>query len=324
MLPPIRQEPRHVTMPRAIGSLVLALLVGACGSATTTPAPPAATDSAATAASPTQAPITDPPTIAATDAAPSGSTLELLAERVAWENDGLALGGLLWKPAGPGPFPAVIWNHGSEKLPGAAQSNPLAAAALMSRGYVVLMPMRRGQGFAEGTWIVDATNAVPAAERPKLVTELHKTQQLSDQFVGLAYLRGLPYVDGARVAVAGWSYGGIQTVLGAGNPSAGYVAAVVFAPASQSWKDNGDLQTALLDAAKAATIPFLFVQAENDYSLVPTQALTDAIVADGGKATRSIYPAFGATAQDGHEFAVRGSDIWGTEVFAFLAAAFGE
>jgi hypothetical protein len=84
------------------------------------------------------------------------------------------------------------------------------------------------------------------------------------------------------------------------------------------------MQAALLEAVKAATIPFLFIQAENDYSLVPTQALSDAIHADGGKATRSIYPAFGTTAQDGHEFAVRASDVWGPEVFAFLAAAFGE
>ena len=44
-----------------------------------------------------------------------------------------------------------------------------------------------------------------------------------------------------------------------------------------------------------------------------------------GRATVGVvdYPAFGTTAQDGHEFAVRGSDIWGAEVYAFLASAFG-
>ena len=30
----------------------------------------------------------------------------------------LALKGFIWKPEGPGPFPAIVWNHGSEKLPG--------------------------------------------------------------------------------------------------------------------------------------------------------------------------------------------------------------
>jgi hypothetical protein len=47
-------------------------------------------------------------------------------------------------------------------------------------------------------------------------------------------------------------------------------------------------------------------------------------VDDGGTATRSIYPAFGETTQDGHEFAVRGAAIWGAEVFDFLSASFGE
>jgi len=29
----------------------------------------------------------------------------------------LALKGFIWKPEGPGPFPAILWNHGSEKQP---------------------------------------------------------------------------------------------------------------------------------------------------------------------------------------------------------------
>jgi dienelactone hydrolase len=309
--------------PKAIGSLALALVLGACGSGPPPSAAPVATTVPTTGAAATAPPATLPAETAATTEQPTAPPSPALAgERVTYVNAELTLGGLLWKPAGNGPFPAVIWNHGSEKLPGGTTSNPLAAAALSAQGYVVLVPIRRGQGFSEGTWIVDATNAVPAAERPALVARLHTGEQLSDQFVGLAHLRALPYVDGLRVAVAGWSYGGIQTVLGAGSSSAGYVAAVAFTPASQSWDGNTDLQDAMLDAAKRATIPFLFIQAQNDYSLVPTRALTDAIVADGGTATRHIYPAFGSTSQDGHEFAVRGSDIWGPEVFAFLAAAF--
>lgn len=307
-----------MTMSRAIGSLALALALAACGSGPTLTAPPPVATSEGTTAAPAtpSVPVTGQPT-----APPSPA---LAGERVSYVNAELALGGLLWKPAGDGPFPAVIWNHGSEKLPGGTDSNPLAAAALSARGWVVLVPIRRGQGFSEGTWIVDATNAVPAAERPALLAHLHTGEQLSDQFAGLAFLRAQPYVDGLRVAVAGWSYGGIQTVLGAGSSSAGYLAAVAFTPASQSWDGNTNLQDAMLEAAKRATIPFLFIQAQNDFSLVPTKALTDAIVADGGTATRHVYPAFGSTSQDGHEFAVRGSDVWGPEVFAFLAAAFGE
>ena len=141
--------------------------------------------------------------------------------RVTFKNGDLTLGAMVWKPAGHGPFPAVLWNHGSEKGPGGDGSNPLLGPVFAAQGYVFFMPFRRGQGTSQGTWIVDATNAAAPAEQPALIARLHATEQLSDQLAGLAYLRSLSYVDDGNVAVAGWSYGGIQTVLGAGDASAG-------------------------------------------------------------------------------------------------------
>ena len=298
---------------------VLAFIVVGCGSPGTT-AGPVGTPSGATVAA------TAPP---ATPAAASSAPTEVPApalngERITFASGDLTLGGMLWKPAGNGPFPAILWNHGSEKGPGVDGSNPLLGPVFAAEGYVFFLPFRRGQGTSEGTWISDAIEAAPAAERPALLAELHTTEQLADQLAGLAYLREQPYVDDAMVAVAGWSFGGIQTVLGAGDPSADYIAAVAFTPAAQTWEGNADLREAMTAAATGADVPFLFIQADNDYSLVPTQALIDAIESAGGTATRSIYPAFGATNQDGHEFAVRGADLWGEEVLGFLAAAFGE
>ncbi|CAN5242969.1 S9 family peptidase [soil metagenome] len=37
-------------------------------------------------------------------------------------------------------------------------------------------------------------------------------QEVKDQFVGLKYLRSLPYVDADRIGVSGWSYGGFMTL----------------------------------------------------------------------------------------------------------------
>ncbi len=313
----------------AIGSLVLVSVIaaGLAGCASGTPAPEPGTPAPGASFSGPMSPpgsgtpgVTDSPAGQPTSA-PAGA---LNGERITFENGELTLGGMLWKPAGSGPFRAVLWNHGSEKAPGLETSNPLLGPVFVERGYVFFMPFRRGQGTSEGTLIVDATNAAEPPRQGEVIAELHTTTQLRDQLAGLAYLRGLDYVDDAAVAVAGWSYGGIQTVLGAGDPSADYVAAVSFTPASQAWEGNRFLQEAMLGVAMRTKVPFLFIQAENDYSLVPTKALADAMEAFGGTATRSIYPAFGTTEQDGHEFAVRGADIWGDEVFGFLAAAFGE
>ncbi|HEY8237946.1 MAG TPA: dienelactone hydrolase family protein [Candidatus Limnocylindrales bacterium] len=310
-----------MSLPRASSLLALAVILAACGGTTTSTSLPVITPGA-TAVPATQAPQATAPPVA-TPASTAAPAPAINGERVSFKNGELTLGGLLWKPEGNGPFRTVVWNHGSEQLPGSPQGNPLVGTALVAQGYVVFVPFRRGQGTSQGTWIDTALKAVPVAERPALLAKLHTTEQLSDQLAGLAYIKSQAYVDPTKIAVAGWSFGGIQTVLGAGDASAGYVAAVAFTPASQSWDGNPDLQAALLTAAKAATVPFLFIQAENDYSLVPTQELTDAIVADEGTASRSIYPAFGSTAQDGHEFAVRGTDQWIPEVVTFLNAAFG-
>ena len=302
---------------KTIATLALASLIVGCGGGTTMSAAPTAGPTApqvTAAPSPTTAPAAS---VAATDA-PAIDGL-----RVTFPSGDLTLGGMLWKPAGNGPFKAVLWNHGSEKGPGVDGSNPLLGPVFAAQGYVFFMPFRRGQGTSEGTYIDDALKAVPVAERPALLAELMTTEQLGDQLAGLDYLQALPYVDTTKIAVAGWSFGGIQTVLGAGDATAGYVAAVAFTPASQSWEGNADLQAALLAAARARPVPYLFIQAENDYSLVPTEELADAIAAIGGSAARKIYPAFGSTAQDGHEFAIRGSDTWGGEVFIFLADALG-
>ena len=38
-------------------------------------------------------------------------------ELITFTSGELAPKGFIWKPAGPGPFPAIVWNHGSESFP---------------------------------------------------------------------------------------------------------------------------------------------------------------------------------------------------------------
>src|SRR5215467_8239168 len=64
-------------------------------------------------------------------------------QEVTFQSGNLQLHGFLWRPNGPGPFPAVLWNHGSEKLPG---SRPELANFYTSHFFVFFIPHRRGQG----------------------------------------------------------------------------------------------------------------------------------------------------------------------------------
>lgn len=55
-----------------------------------------------------------------------------------------------------------------------------------------------------------------------------------DQTNAARYLASLPYVDGDRIGVAGWSYGGYETLMCAQHPDTPFKAAVAVAPVT-SW-----------------------------------------------------------------------------------------
>ncbi len=74
------------------------------------------------------------------------------AKLISFDSGGQTLHGFLYKPAGPGPFPAVLWNHGSERLPG---WQPHLAKFYVEHGYVFFIPHRSGQGRSPGKYIVE-------------------------------------------------------------------------------------------------------------------------------------------------------------------------
>ena len=82
---------------------------------------------------------------------------------------------------------------------------------------------------------------------------------LQDQIAALNYLKSLSYVDTRRIAVAGCSFGGIQTILAAGE-ELGLRAAVDFAGAAQVWSGSLEMRERMLAAARRATAPILLIQ----------------------------------------------------------------
>ena len=155
-------------------------------------------------------------------------------------------------------------------------------------------------------------------------SSLHEVH-LEDQLAALHYLKGLPYVDPDRIAVAGCSYGGIQTILAVEantEMKLGLRAAIDFAGAAMSWGNAFDLRERMLRAVRKATVPIFLIQAENDYDLSPSRALAKEMEKLGKPHKLSIYPPYGSTAQEGHGgFCFEGGNVWGAEVLSFLATA---
>jgi carboxymethylenebutenolidase len=118
-------------------------------------------------------------------------------EEVAFPSGGLQLHGFLWKPQGSGPFPAIVWNHGSERLPG---SQPALAGFYTAHSYVFFVPHRRGQGRSPGSYIQDLVAQSPPGERAQHMVEVQQAE-VDDVVAAVNYLKGQSFVDAARIAI---------------------------------------------------------------------------------------------------------------------------
>jgi carboxymethylenebutenolidase len=237
-------------------------------------------------------------------------------EEVVFSSAGRQLHGFLWKPEGSGPFRAILWNHGSEKLPG---SQPALANFYTAHSYVFFVPHRRGQGRSPGDYIQDQVAQASPGQRARRMVELQQIE-LDHVIAGLNYLKSRPFVDPTRIAISGCSYGGIQTLL-AGEREDGIKALVPFAPGAMSWDQNQPLQQRLIRAVDLAEVPVFLIQAENDYSLSPSRMLSKEAEKKHKNFQSKIYPAFGSSHQDGHRgFCSSATDVWGSDVLAFLEA----
>lgn len=161
-------------------------------------------------------------------------------EVVSFPSGNLKLYGVLYKPDGLGPFPAVVYNHGSAAGMASQQAFEALGPVFVKRGWVLFGPYRRGQGLsaAAGPYIEDEINAAykrgGIAAADATAVQLLETDHLNDQLAALNWLRKQSFVQPQRIAVAGTSFGGIETVLGAEKGS--YCAAVDFAGGAMSWR----------------------------------------------------------------------------------------
>lgn len=222
----------------------------------------------------------------------------------------------LWRPPGPGPFPALVYNHGSEQQPIAGTQGDVGPYFLQ-QGYVVLFPVRRGAGKSEGVWWRDRMNKLPEAEHEKgAIAAL--VEENDDVVSAIAWLRAQPFVDGKRLSVAGCSFGGIESLLTAERPLA-LNAVVDFAGGAMSWQGNAQLRERLLAAVEHAQAPLFFVQAQNDFDTTPSRVLSEAMKQKGLPYRMRIFPPHGTTAMEGHaHFCNHGTAEWGPDVLDFL------
>jgi dienelactone hydrolase len=104
--------------------------------------------------------------------------------------------GFLTKPDGPGPFPAIVHLHGCGGLPDEVKrgANSLASDRLAAWGYVTLV--------VDSFTTRGINNTCSGEFAPRV----------ADAYGALAWLARQPFVDANRIAVLGFSAGGVATM----------------------------------------------------------------------------------------------------------------
>jgi carboxymethylenebutenolidase len=243
-------------------------------------------------------------------------------ETVSFTSGDKVLQGIVYRPSGPGPFAAVLYNHGSAGGMLSKQAFDALGPVFVSHGWVLFGPFRRGQGLsaAAGPYIGDQMDAAGkkggTAARVAEAVRLLQTDHLNDQLAGLAWLQQQRFVQRDRIAVAGNSFGGIEVVLGAERGD--YCAAVDSAGGAQTWAQSPLLRSVMIRAVQNSKIPIFFFQAANDYDVSPSKVLSTAMKEAGKAYQLKIYPAYGKSAEDGHVLGYFGASVWADDVFQFL------
>jgi len=261
-------------------------------------------------------PLFVPPGSAQSDSDP-------VPETIYYSHDGLRLQAYVFRPQGSGPFPVVVYSHGSR--PGEERvewSAPFVARLLVPEGYAVLVPERRGYGKSGGrTFTEEIGEDRGSRYLQRLQAEAGDSLAAFDHLAQDKTAR----IDAARAALMGYSFGGIVATFNAAGTTR-FRAAILQAPGALSWPRSTELQAAMKEAAGRIRVPTQCVVAENDATTESARAVCGAAKAAGAVTELKVYPPFTPqravrAAAAGHAlFTPIGVSIWGKDAVAFLAA----
>ncbi len=229
----------------------------------------------------------------------------------------------VFRPSGGGKHPLVVINHGSppdeNDRPNMKRPRYGALSSFfVDRGYVVVLPLRRGYGATGGGWAEEYGSCThPDFVRGGLATA-------SDIEATINYMRQQPFILPDHAIVIGQSAGAWGTVALSSLDPAGVAGMIAFAPGRGGHQPGGNCDPrALVKAAgqygSTARGPLLWINAANDTYFEPklVERMVTAYNDAGGKATHRAVGPFG---KEGHSLASAqsGAPIWQPLIDDFL------
>lgn len=232
---------------------------------------------------------------------------------------------VLYRPPGAGPFPLVVFHHGSTgdgdnpALFTQTFTSESVARYFAERGIMVAFPQRRGRGASDGLYdegFVADRSRYSCAQGPALAG---LERALQDADAAYEYLRTRAEVDAARMLASGWSRGGILAVAHASRRPGAFRGAANFVG---GWIGEGCGDAVAVNrgtfaaagTAAGATI-WIYAEADTFYSIGHSRANFDAFAASGGRGTFHVYTR--AAGLNGH-FVHNDAALWATDLDGFL------
>ncbi len=220
---------------------------------------------------------------------------------------------VLFRPEGKGPFRIAVIAHAStqNKIQRAQMPQPeyrALAAALVARGFAVLVPERPGHGKTGGPYLEDQDGC----DKPEYQLSGEATAESIE--VALDFMRGQPFIRKDAAVIVGHSAGGWGALAMAGHK--GVAAVIVFAPGRGGRANNHPNEICATDRLLAAvaafgeeaTAPVTWLVAENDTYFPPdfSRQMADAFRDAGDNdVTYQTLPPFG---DEGHWLAEAGDE----------------
>lgn len=238
----------------------------------------------------------------------------------------------LYKPAGAGPFPLVIFSHGraGSSVGRARLRDPVAVAHgnyWLRRGVAVVAPERPGYGETGGADVEDSgahwrgaqcfgnpdyTRTAEHARRTVLATYEWALQQ--------------PWVRKDRILLEGQSVGGMTTIATAALNLPGVVGAVNFSGGAGGNPHSSPGRSCMPDHltetyrqfGRQARVPSLWLYAQNDQYWGPQMPGIWFQAYQAGGSDAELVTTGPVQGYDGHQLLLHGGPMWRTPLDAFV------
>lgn len=233
---------------------------------------------------------------------------------------------VVYRPPGAGPFPTLVFNHGSTGMGTRPEwftltwTSPDIARYFAGKGWQVLFPQRRGRGQSDGLYdegFADNRARGYSCEPERAIAGFDRA--IADLDIAMAQILARADVDKQRVMIGGVSRGGILAVAYAGAHPEMFKGVLNFVGGwiGDGCKSAAVVNPVLMRRGAGFKLPALWLYGDQDpyYKLAHSRANLEAFKAAGGQAEfLEFQPAPG---RDGHMLHNEPS-IWRSAVDRYL------